>query len=304
MEINYLRDFVVLAQTTNYMEAADILYISQSTLSKHIMRLEKELGVQLFERTTRNVKLSQFGEILLPYAKQMIDLRDNFSDELQLHKKAEQDILELGTIADLAQYHITDVIYDFRKNCSQSMITVIQDNSTNLKESLRKKKINLAFLRIDSTVDEDLVEIPFTFDRLVVVLPSTHALANEEKIPLQSLSGEDFVLMDEGTRQHNLSVEICEQCGFKPKIAYTDRKLGNLVDMVRKGMGITLMMKQLALQLGNKETAVVEVIPCISTRISLCYLKDAVLTEPARKFIQCAQKFQDLTQPDGEPIPG
>ena len=64
MDINYFKEFVVLAQTGNFMEAADILYSSQSTLSKHIKSMESELGVPLFDRTTRKVKISKYGQLL------------------------------------------------------------------------------------------------------------------------------------------------------------------------------------------------------------------------------------------------
>ena len=93
MEINYLREFVVLAQTGNFMEAADLLYCSQSTLSKHIQNMETELGVPLFDRTTRKVALSKFGQLLLPYAKQIAELQDTYTAILQSGLSTDQDIL-------------------------------------------------------------------------------------------------------------------------------------------------------------------------------------------------------------------
>ena len=65
MELNHLKEFVVLAKIENYMEAAENLFISQSTLSKHIKSLETELGINLFDRTTRQVKLNEAGRVFL-----------------------------------------------------------------------------------------------------------------------------------------------------------------------------------------------------------------------------------------------
>jgi len=76
MDINYFREFVILAQTGNFMEAAEILFCSQSTLSKHIKKMEREFGVSLFDRTTRNVEISKFGKLLLPYAQQITEIQD------------------------------------------------------------------------------------------------------------------------------------------------------------------------------------------------------------------------------------
>ena len=68
MEIEYIKEFVVLAETENYLEAAESLFISQSTLSKHIKIIEKELDVQLFDRTTRKVHLNKYRKMFLKYA--------------------------------------------------------------------------------------------------------------------------------------------------------------------------------------------------------------------------------------------
>ena len=83
MEINYLRELVVLAQMGNFLEAADALYIAQSTLSKHIKKIESELGVPLFDRTTRKVSISKYGQLFLPYAKQIAEIQDQYTIALQ-----------------------------------------------------------------------------------------------------------------------------------------------------------------------------------------------------------------------------
>ena len=69
MNTENLKEFIVLAETKNFWEASERLYMNQSTLSKHIKSLENDLGVALFTRTTRRVELTNYGEIFLPYAK-------------------------------------------------------------------------------------------------------------------------------------------------------------------------------------------------------------------------------------------
>ena len=98
MEINYLKEFVVLAQTGNFMEAAELLYVSQSTLSKHIKSIEVELGVSLFDRTTRKVTISKFGQLLLPYAQQISELQEMYISALRTSLETEQETLTLGAI--------------------------------------------------------------------------------------------------------------------------------------------------------------------------------------------------------------
>ena len=299
MEINYLREFVVLAQTGNFMEAADILYCAQSTLSKHIQSMEEELGVPLFDRTTRKVAISKFGQLLLPYAKQIAELQDKYTAILQSSLSTDREILNLGSIPALAQYKITDVLIDFKKTHPQSTINVIQAGSAEMKNMLRQGKCELAFVRDTDEVEDDLVKLPYAMDILVAVLPINHPLARYKAIPLRMLADEDLLLIDRQTMLYRLCVNACEQSGFEPRIAYTDPRLENLVDLVSRGMGIALLTKQLALYLSRPETAIVDISPAVTTRISLCYLKDAELSDAARHFVRCAGSQR--TDPEGRP---
>jgi LysR family transcriptional regulator, transcription activator of glutamate synthase operon len=287
MDINHLREFVVLAQTGNFMEAADLLYISQSTLSKHIKKIETELGVSLFDRTTRKVGVGKFGLLLLPYAKQIVELQDQYTAILQSSLATEQDSLTVGSIPALAQYNIIDIFVNFKKSRPQSTLNVIQTGSDELKEMLRQKKCELAFIRFADELDADLDKIPFAVDTLVAVLPNTHPLAKLHSIPLQMLADEDFLLIEKQTYLYRLCVAACENSGFEPKVAFTDHKVGILVDLVIKGMGVALLMKQLALYASTPNISIVDISPPVSTQISLCYLKGIELSAAAEHFLFC-----------------
>jgi LysR family transcriptional regulator, transcription activator of glutamate synthase operon len=288
MEIDHLREFVILAQTGNFMEAADLLYVSQSTLSKHIKNIEEELGVPLFDRTTRKVGISKFGQILLPFARQIIELQEQYTALLQSSLATERDTLTVGSIPALAQYKIIDIFVNFKKSRPQSTLNVLQAGSEELKELLRQKKCDLAFIRFTDEVDDDLVQNRYAIDNLVAVLPVTHPLAGREAIQLELLADEDFLLIEKQTYIYRLCVNACRRSGFEPKIAFTDHKVGILVDLVIKGMGIALLMKQLALYAANPNIAIIEIAPSVTTQISLCYLKEGKLSEAARHFVLCA----------------
>lgn len=296
MEINYLREFVVLAQTSNFMEAAHILYSSQSTLSKHLKNIEKEIGVPLFDRTTRKVVINKFGNLLLPYAKQIVELQDKYTAILHSNLETDLEILTLGSIPALAQYNITDIFVDFKKTRPQSTLNLVQTVSEDLKEMLRQKKCELAFIRYDDEEDDDLVKIPYAEDTMVAVLPSTHPLAKQKIIPLRMLANENFLLVDKSTMLYRLAVRACEQSGFEPKVDYSDHRLENLVELVIMGMGVALLMKPLALYLSNPKITIVDVTPVMSTQICLCYLKNNELSDAAKHFVECteAQKLNEV----------
>jgi LysR family transcriptional regulator, transcription activator of glutamate synthase operon len=288
MEINYLKEFVVLAQTGNFLEAADVLYSSQSTLSKHIKSMELELGVSLFNRTTRKVSLSKFGQLLLPYARQITELQDKYTAILKSNQETDQEIMNLGSIYGLAQYKITDVLVDFKKSHPQWTLNVMQARSGDLTEMLRQRKIELAFIRDIDDVKNEFIKVPYVTDTIVAVLPITHPLAKKKTIPLRMLADENFLLAVPGTMPYRLSMKACELSGFEPRVTYNDPELENHIDLVIKGMGVSLALKQLALYHSHPKIAIVDITPSVTTQIDLCYLKDSELSDAAKQLMVCA----------------
>ena len=132
MDLNYIREFVVLANTCNYMEAAEQLFISQSALSRHIKNLEEELGVSLFDRSTRSVTLNAFGMLFLPYARQMAALHHEYATALGNALNAEHGNIRIGSIPMMSHYGITDVMVRFRKENPRFTLDVIEGDSNQL----------------------------------------------------------------------------------------------------------------------------------------------------------------------------
>jgi LysR family transcriptional regulator, transcription activator of glutamate synthase operon len=293
MDINYFKEFVVLAQTGNFMEAADILYSSQSALSKHIKSMESELGVPLFDRTTRKVEISKFGRLLLPYARQIAEVHDKYNAVLKSSLETDREVLNLGSIYGLAQYKITDVLVKFKKSRPQSTLNVMQASSKDLTDMLRQGKCEMAFIRDIEDVENKFVQVPYVTDTIVAVLPATHPLAKKKTIPLRMLSDENFLLAVPGTMPHRLSMKACELSGFEPRVTYNDPELENHIDLVIKGMGVSLALKQLALYHFQPKIAIVEITPSVTTQIDLCYRKTVELSEAAKHFVLCAESKPD-----------
>ncbi|NLI45021.1 MAG: LysR family transcriptional regulator [Chloroflexi bacterium] len=294
MEIRYLKDFIVVAETRNFLEAASILYCSQATLSKHIQRLELDLGLTLFDRTTRRVTITKFGEMLLPYAREITEIYERFSDQVKDAKIDSQQTLTIGSIPALAQYNITDLLVALKKFNPQATINVIQSGSEELADLVRQKKCDLAFIRTYGEFNPDFNHLPYAVDELVAILPSSHPLAGQSSVQLYELRHENFVLIPENTMLHRLSKELCQASGFEPNVVFTDHRLENLMEMVVKGMGIALLMRKLAEYMANPKVSVLSLEPTVSTRVDLCYLKNTDLSPVAKAFVKITE---DLRSP-------
>lgn len=288
MEINYIREFVTLAQTGNFSEAAETLFISQSSLSKHIHVLEKELGAPLFDRNTRKVCLNQFGELFMPYAATIVQAQYGYTSAFYNKLENIKKTITIGSIPVMAQYQITDILVRFKKDNPQFTLNVLEAESLELKEMLLNNECEMAFVReAADEAREDFVRIPYTRDNLVAVLPSSHPFAGRDSLTLEELKEEDLLLLDSSTIIYSICVQACTRSGFTPRVAFTGHRLENLMDLVTKGMGIALLMKKQAAYLAGPALSLVDIMPCVATQISLMYKKDSSLSPAARHFIRC-----------------
>jgi DNA-binding transcriptional LysR family regulator len=195
----------------------------------------------------------------------------------------------VGSIAGLPQYKITDVLVSFKTSRPQATLNVIQGSTRDLKEMLRHGKCEVAFIRDIEDEENEFIKIPYVTDTIVAVLPIDHPLAKQKTIPLRMLSDENFLLEIPDTLPYILSVKACEQSGFTPKVALTNIDREYLIDMVSKGMGVSLILKQLLVYFSNPKITLVDITPSVSTQIDLCYLKGARLSEVANHFVECAE---------------
>lgn len=298
MDINYMKEFVVLAETGNFLEAADYLYMSQSSLSRHIKSIEEELGTTLFDRTTRKVSLNEYGKAFLPYAKQISQIQYEYTTELMNKIQTANEMLTIGAIPTMAHYHITNLISDYQVSHPDYTINIIENDSLSLINDLNQGKCDLAFIRESDKVSHfnDLVRIPYTTDNMVAVLPASHPCAGQDSITLDEIKNENLLLLDQNTLMYALCLASCEKSGFTPKVKYTGHRAENMISLVSKGMGIALLTKRPAQYFLREDIAIVDIHPLINTKISLVYTQKHEISCPAKNFMKwLTQYLQDVS---------
>lgn len=160
MNTIYLREFICLAEVQNYLEAADMLYISQSTLSRHIQSLEESLGVPLFIRTTRSVALSEFGQIFLPYARKLTAVESEGLKAIH-RKKHTPDTLNIGSVSVMTQYNISGVLAEFQKTHPHLTMHITENTLPLLKKQLTTGECDFIFIQEAYAGQDEFVHIPF-----------------------------------------------------------------------------------------------------------------------------------------------
>lgn len=307
MEMHYFKEFAVLAETNNFWEAAERLYMNQSTLSKHIKYMESELGVPLFCRTTRQVHLTRYGEALLPYAQSIMRTEFEYSTLLMQLKDAEKGTLSLGSIPAMAQYRITELLGRFQREYPDCKVRISEADPNELTELLMEQRCELIFTREPKQGLEEksrIARIPYMTDHMVALLPGTHPLSLRQELSLRELKEEHFCFIKESSLMYDLCIEACQAAGFIPQIAFTSHRFENIFDMVSSGSYVALVMHPHAIPLAGsgipdeRPWRAVPITPRIYSQISLCYRKGRPLTAAAQKFVDfCTREFKAPPSP-------
>ena len=292
MELNYIRHFVVLAETGNYLEAADILFMAQSSLSRHIKSIEEDLGAPLFDRTTRKVVLNDFGKAFLPYARKMVEIQDEYSKVLHGCLNGMTSTLTVASIPAMVNYNITDVLAGFQGKYPECRLNIVEADSTQIFQMIEEKRCECGFARSAEGLFHEMKQIEFTSDHLVAVLSPDHPLAGNDFVTLEMLQGEKFLFLNKNTTMYSLCYNACRKAGFEPDVGFTGLRGENLIDLAARGMGVALLTKKPIEHLAVSRVVLVDVVPTVATSISLVYSAKGKLSDALKKFITYVQDYK------------
>lgn len=241
MEISQFYHFICVVEKKTYQEAAETLHLSQSSLSKSIMRMEDELGIKVFNRDRRKVALTKYGIFLYREAKGFVEHYERIRGELDQMRRDEDQVLRIATLPFTAAYGINDALAAFSRETGIAVdLTEVEDDGIPL--SL-ENGWDMAITRAEHTALMGCRSQVIARDRLVLVVGAEDPLAAAEEVDLAALSGADFVFMHRNTGIYRTALGACRQAGFKPEKVRCAR-IETILDLVRKGRGVSLLMEQ------------------------------------------------------------
>ena len=290
MELQDVKEFVLLANLCNYQEAAQALFISQSTLSRHIQRLEKELGNKLFDRTTRRMRLSSFGKLFLPCAQELVCVEHSFQEEYREYSSQKHETIRICAIPTMAAYHFTDVLANFRSIHPQYRIQVEElITLEGVFDRLVDHTVDFAMLHGPENWDVGIGHLTLFDDRLVAALPALHPLANAERVSLSALRNESFITPPQTSAVYERFAAACRNRQFTPKVSYSGHREDVLLSLVKNGFGVGILTKRTAEYAGEEGVRLIELSPGLSLPVSIAYADLPRLTAGKKLFLECCQ---------------
>lgn len=295
MEIEHLYEFVVIAKMESFSRAAEELCMSQSSLSKHILSLERDLGVTLLERRPRSVVLTPVGAQILSLAAQIYELQNKIRVAADRQSSRERSFLCIASIPVMAQYNITGLLAKFQRQNPEVTLDVQEKEQQDLQTMLEKDECELAFCRKGLDPEESLEYLELCRDDLVAVVSKNHPLAARETVELAQLKEEQLLFLDQQTGFQHLYFNLCRGAGFVPNIAYTGHRPENIVSLAAQEMGIALLMRRHTDFAPNPNVKILNVTPKVESWVCLARRKERTLTPLAKSFWDFVQK----NRPDG-----
>jgi DNA-binding transcriptional LysR family regulator len=242
MELRSFQYFIAVAETLHFSRAAEKLHMAQPPLSQQIQRLEKEMGVQLFERTKRSVRLTAAGEVFLQEAYQTLAQVEQAVHAAQQADRGEIGRLAIGFVGSSAYGVLPAMIQAFRERFPHVELILRERTTVEQVQALHHEEIQIGFLR-PPILDATLHYLTVQQEPFLVALPGKHPLAATSPVPLPALASEPFIFVPPKLApglSHQM-MEMCLQAGFQPRIAQEAIQFHVIISLVAAGLGIALV---------------------------------------------------------------
>ena len=244
MDIYQINIFLLLAKHGNFTVVGDILFTTQSNVSKQIKRLEKELNATLFIRSQSRTILSEEGQLFYPHALAIIENLEDAKKELSVYSKNNTSDFNIGATTLYGETVIFELITQFNKKHPDSPINLTIGSSEQIIQKLEQRQIDLAFLSHYIKYDSHKYKkYKWQHDSLVAIVPLNHPLANEKNISFKQLAHEQFIMK---SKESSLSKHIIEEFSTNNITVPFDSiyEVGNqnaIIKAVEYGMGVSII---------------------------------------------------------------
>ena len=198
IEFRHLETFCRVADLKSFSKAADDLFLTQPTVSGHILSLEQSLSLRLFDRASREVRLTKSGEVFREYASKLLSLRKNMLNALSEFSRGIRGELSLGSSTIPGEYLLPKLIGDFKKNHSSFVISLKIGDTKEVIQYVLQDQVEFGVIGAKLN-HPSLHYEKYEEDQIIVVAPSGHPLTRKKKVALDELLKEPWIIREEGS---------------------------------------------------------------------------------------------------------
>lgn len=303
MNLSHLYYFRTLARVQHYTRAAEELFITQPTLSNAVSQLEKELGIPLFQKEGRNVRLTKQGREFDEYITQALDLIDKAVDIAHEQAGSPSGAIDLGVIYTIQADYLPPLLRAYRDRYGSGItINTYQGLTTQLVEDLESGRYDVVFGSYVEGKEDDLGFIPVDSQRLVAVVHDYSPFAKRESVTIEDLSHSKIYSYSPDIPLGKEVRKICRECCDRDldihATAEDEITLGSLVDSDPSAIGLVLDTLGL-LPFQNLVKVRLSEVPDDFHRVYLIYRKNVFQPRAVENFIDFVREYGNI-EPEEE----
>lgn len=292
MEIRQLLYAVQIAADKNFSRAAEKLHIAQPSLSQQLAKLEKEIGVLLFQRNTNSVEATHAGTVFVEKAQTILDMIAQLKKEMEDISQMRKGKLIVGSLPMTGAHILPRVLPFFYKLHPGIEVMLVEETTSNLEALTASGQTDISLLTLP-VIDPALSYAPLIEEEIELAVPPQHPLAalgqNGEAVDIGRLRDEPFIVLKRGQGFRQLAFELCETAGFVPRVVFESSNIETVQSLVAAGMGISFVPSMIARELGSPFVPVyVKLNGAPSRMLVIAYRKGRYLSKAAEAFIETA----------------
>mgnify|MGYP002622256702 CR=1 FL=1 len=289
MELRQLQYALQIAKSLNFSRAAENLHIAQPSLSQQIAKLEKELGVLLFQRNTNAVELTYAGAVFVEKAQKIMDMIEQLIREMHDISQIRKGRLIVGSLPITGSHILPLVLPEFKRRYPDIEIVLVEETTAVLESLTSSGQTDVCLLTLpiaDPTLTwQELVE-----EEIWLAVPPAHPLiersGRREAVRIADLKGEPFIVLKRGQGFRKITFDLCKNAGFEPKIVFESTNIETVQSLVAAGMGIALVPKMVArAREAEFSPAYVRLVERPTRTLVIAYRKGRYLSKAAEAFI-------------------
>lgn len=300
--MSYLKKYeyvIAVSKFGGISQAAESLKISQPTFSKYIKKVEEELGVELFDRSSLPIRLTKAGECFVEAGKRFMDLDRQLQKQLEEIKSNNSSVVRVGISPSRSPYMMPRIIELYKKKRPNGRIIIEERTTSELNKRLTEGELDLIISLLDK--ETECFEGVELFEEEILLAVSKD-IVSEKATAKDVLMSATLINVGKGQAMWELLNEIVDDMGIcQPEIEC--QSIESALALVKRGIGAMIVPSYIARESKNEQNCSLRFLPIINNhirdyrrKVSLFYRKEQFLTQAERDFVDCVVRLEKIKE--------
>jgi len=293
MDIKHLQYFIEVSKFNSFSLAANHLFITQPTISKMIKNLEAEVGVPLFDRSRKQLVLTDAGRILLEQAKLIDKAFNNLETEVDNLTGLKKGHIRIGLPPIFDAHYFLKIVGSFHEKYPGITFQLVERGSKKIEEDISNNLLDVGIIVLP-TKNDIFNHFSFMEEDLKLILHTSHPLADRVEVQLAELANESFILFNKDFVLNDRIILSCNNAGFNPHIISESSQQSFIEEMVVNKLGVSLLPESVCHHLNSNLKSVNVIRPTISWHLAIIWGKNQYLSYAAKEWLRFVKEQHTL----------